>query len=183
MKIRMSDDTSGPKTRSYAGYLFPGAKPDPYPRSTDLAELRRRARQPTLDFYDYWDHKRCGRLMPSRNDLDVVEMKDWMIGIQIIDVTHHPRRLRYRLVGALEVQSCGFNPTGRDVEDGFIGVSQEDVLYNYNLVVDQRTMLFDWGSYPCGGGYLMWQETIFLPLSSDGELVDKVITFAMVRGI
>ncbi|HEX9448190.1 MAG TPA: PAS domain-containing protein [Dongiaceae bacterium] len=179
----MTDDPSTPKTRTYSGFLFPVSRPGPYPRSTELAEMRSRARPPTQAFYDYWDSKRRGRLMPARSDLDALEMRDWMTGIQIIDVFHNPRRLRYRLVGAIEVQSRGFNPTGRYVEDGFIGVSREDVLYNYNTVIDQRTMLFDWGEYPCGGGYLLWQETIFLPLSSDGEIVDKVITFVIVTSV
>lgn len=154
---------------------------EPYPRTTDLAEFRRRALPPTQAFYDYWDSKRRGRLMPARADLDPLEMVNWLTGVQIVDVFNNPRRLKYRLVGAVEVENRGFNPTGRWVEDGFIGVSLEDVLYNYNTVIDQKTLLYDWGQYPCGGGYLLWQETIFLPLSSDGEIVDKVITYASVK--
>jgi len=165
------------------GYIFTPERPVPYPRTTDLAEFRRRAVAVTLEFYDYWDSKRQGRICPARADLDPCEMTDWLTGIQIIDVFNNPRRLKYRLVGAVEVESRGFNPTGRWVEDGFIGVTREDVLYNYNTVVDQRTLLYDWGQYVCGGGYLLWQETVFLPLSSNGQAVDKVITFAAVKRI
>lgn len=164
------------------GFVFPTqARPDPYPRSCDLAEFRRRATPITVAFYDHWDSKRAGRVAPACSDLDPAEMVRWLTGIQIIDVYNNPRRLKYRLVGADEVESRGFNPTGRWVDEGFIGVSKEDVLYNYNTVIDQCCMLYDWGQYPCGGGYLLWQETVFLPLSSDGVSVDKVITFANVK--
>jgi hypothetical protein len=156
-------------------------RPDPYPRTTDVTEMQRRASQATRDFYAHWDGRRQGRSMPARADFDPLEMRDWLQGIQILDVFHDPRRFRYRLVGEVEVATRGFNPTGRWLEDGFIGVSQEDVFINYNTVVDQKTMLYDWGEYPCGGGFLVSQETIFLPLSSNGTIVDKVITFSTVK--
>ena len=165
------------------GYLANTALPHHYSRTTDLAEFRSRAAPETLAFYDYWDAKRQGRLMPARADLDPVEMVSWLKCIQIIEVYHNPRRLKYRLVGELEVESRGFNPTGRWVEDGFIGISKDDVLHNYNTVIDGRSLLYDWGEYACGDGYLRWQETIFLPLSSDGDLIDRVITYTVTRGL
>lgn len=152
----------------------------PYPRTTDLEEMRQRATTDTLAFYAYWDAKRQGRRMPSRADLDPIEMVAWLTNIQLLDVFENPRRLRYRLVGGGEVETRGFNPTGRWVEDGFIGVSLDDVMRNYNTVIDQRCMLFDWGNYLCGGDYLLAQQTIFLPLSKDDTMVDKVITFSVV---
>jgi hypothetical protein len=153
---------------------------DAYPRTTDLAEMQRRATPATLAFYAYWDGKRQGRRMPSRADLDPIEMVAWLTNLQLLDVFENPRRLRYRLVGGAEIETRGFNPTGRWVEEGFIGVSVDEVLRNYNIVIDQQCMLFEWGNYPCGGGYLLAQQTIFLPLSRDGATVDKVITFSVV---
>lgn len=165
------------------GYLASTDLPHRYSRTTDLTEFRARANTATLAFYDYWDGKRQGRPMPARADLDPVEMVSWLKCIQIIEVFHNPRRLKYRLVGELEVESRGFNPTGRWVEDGFIGLNKDDVLRNYNTVIDGRGLLYDWGEYVCGDGYLRWQETIFLPLSSDGDLIDRVITYTVTRGV
>jgi hypothetical protein len=152
----------------------------PYPRTTDVAEMRRRATPATLAFYDYWDAKRGGRLMPARADLDPVEMKAWLPGIQLIDVHENPRRLIYRLVGEVEVEMRGFSHQGREVGDAYFAVSREEALRNYYLVIDARTMVYDWARYRTASGFHVSQETIFLPLSDDGETVNKVITFTVV---
>ena len=152
-----------------------------YSRTTDVGEMKKHAAPAICSFYDYWDGKRRGRAMPARADLDPAEMKKWLGAIQIIDVLNDPRRLKYRLVGQDEVDARGYNPMGRWVEDGYICSSKEDALLNYNTVIDNKTMLFDWVEIPVSGGYLEAQQTIFLPLSAAGDTVDKVITFTVIR--
>jgi len=152
----------------------------PYPRTTDVAEMRRRATAATQAFYDYWDGKRAGRAMPARADLDPIEMKAWLPGIQLIDVHENPRRLVYRLVGEVEVAMRGFSHAGREVAEASFAVSQEEALRNYNIVIDQRTMVYDWARYMTANGFHVSQETIFLPLSDDDATVNKVITFTVV---
>jgi hypothetical protein len=151
-----------------------------YPRTTDVAEMRLKATSKTQAFYEYWGSKRLGRVMPARRDIDPIEMVPWLAGIQLIDVFENPRKFIYRLVGQVEIDMRGFNHAGHDVAEAYFGVSKEDVLHNYNLAVDGRTMVFDWGSYAAPGGYFVSQETIFLPLSDDGALVNKVVTFTVV---
>lgn len=155
--------------------------PVPYPRTTDVAEMRVRADPRTQAFYDYWDGKRQGRVMPARRDIDPVEMARWLSGIQLIDVFENPRKFIYRLVGQVEIDMRGFNHTGHAVDDAFFAVSKDEVLRNYNLAVDSQTLVFDWARYKAPGGYLVSQETIFLPLSDDGQAVNKVITFTVVE--
>jgi hypothetical protein len=41
-------------------------------------------------------------------------------------------------------------------------------------------MVYDWARYPTANGYQVAQETIFLPLSDDGNRVNMVITFTVV---
>lgn len=177
----MTDPYLKPPPADGSLFLKPEERPDPYPRTSDVREMRQRANRETQGFYDYWDGKRCGGLLPARLDLDPVEMVTWLPGLQLIDVFHNPRRLKYRLVGEVDVESRGFNPTGRWLEDGCIGISKEDVFFNYNSCIDQKVMVFDWGEYPCGSGFMQSQETLFLPLASDGDIVDMVITFAVVK--
>lgn len=153
---------------------------DIYPRTTDRAEMLARATSQTRSFFAYWDGKRKGRAMPSRRDLDPVEMKAWLPGIQLIDVFDNPRRLVYRLAGQVEVDMRGFNHTGHNVEDAFFAVSRDEALRNYGLVIDGRQMVYDWARYPTASGFQVSQETIFLPLSDDGERVNMVITFTVV---
>lgn len=152
-------------------------------QTTDPAVMRRHASASMISMFDYWDGKRRGRLMPARADIDPVEMKPWLAGIQLVDVFDNPRRFVYRLAGEIEVRIRGFNHAGYSVEEAFFGVSREEVMRNYNLVVDERTMLFDWAKYKTRLDYLIAQETIFLPLSTDGQTVNMVLTYTVVEGL
>jgi len=153
----------------------------PYPRTTDPVVMRRLADPRTVRLYEHWLARKGARDLPERIDFDPVEMRDWLTGIMLVDVFHAPRRLKYRLVGQDEVESRGFNPTGRWVEDGFLGAYLKDVFDNYNLAIDQRSMVFDWSGFPCGGGRLNSVETLFLPLGGTDGAVDKVMTFSIVK--
>jgi hypothetical protein len=160
-----------------------------YPRTTDMAEMRGRCSPATWAFYSYWDGKRrrpdgTQRRMPSRSDLDPAEMVPWLPHLQLIDVfpamAGRPRRLVYRLVGETDVTFRGYNPTGRSVEEGFIGQSAAETLRNYELVVDQQVPVYDWAEYVSRSGYFRSQEGLLLPLSDDDLVVNMVITFAQV---
>jgi hypothetical protein len=153
---------------------------DAYPRTTDVAEMQLRATADTRAFFAYWDSRRQGRRMPARPDLDPIDMKAWLSGIQLIDVFENPRKLVYRLVGEVEVQMRGFNHAGRQVEDAFFAVSKEEALRNYDLTIDGGWMVYDWARYVAAGGFQVSQETIFLPLSDDGRRVNMVVTFTVV---
>jgi hypothetical protein len=151
-----------------------------YPRTVDVAVMKARCHPLTAAFYDYWRDKAGERFAPTRDDIDPIDMKPWLAGVQLLSVDHAARRLTYRVVGEVNIAARGFNPTGMSVEEGGIGTSVADVLHEYWLVVDHRTMVYNWAEVPCGGGYLLAQETIYLPLSDDGIRVDRVITYSVV---
>jgi len=151
-----------------------------YPRTTDMALMAERCRPGTLAVYRYWDAKRGNRRMPARRDIDPVEMKPWLSNMQLVDVHHNPRRLIYRLVGELDVNFRGYNPTGRSVEECSIGQSLADTLANYDIVITEKRPLYDWADYVSASGYLRSQEGLLLPLSDDGETVNMVMTYAEV---
>ena len=151
-----------------------------YPRSTDIGLILQRCLPGTRAIYEYWDSKRRGRRMPSRSDIDPVEMKPWLTHLQLIDVSHNPRRMTYRLVGEIDVSFRGYNPTGQSVEEGLIGFSAEETLRNYDIVITERTVLYDWSDYVSRSGFLRSQEELLLPLSNDDELVNMIMTFAEV---
>lgn len=151
-----------------------------YPRSTDMTLMLTRCLPSTRAIYEYWLGKRAGRRMPARRDIDPLEMKPWLANIQLIDISHNPRRMVYRLVGELDVSFRGYNPTGRTVEECCIGLSAEESLKNYDIVLTERTPLYDWSDYVSRSGFLRSQEELLLPLSDDDELVNMVLTFAEV---
>ncbi|MBK8160857.1 MAG: PAS domain-containing protein [Rhodospirillaceae bacterium] len=151
-----------------------------YPRETSLAFLERCSPR-DASFYRYWDGKRNGRAMPSRADLDPIEMKQWLPGISLIDVAHNPRKLVYRLIGTKMMELRGRDVTGMTVEEGFIGSSLVDVLENYRLVIEEKKLVYDWDPLPSPDGWLREPEGLLLPLSSDRENVDMVIIYAEVE--
>lgn len=153
----------------------------PYPRTSDLPLFLSRALKSTIGFYRYWDAKRLGRRMPARRDIDPYEMKPWLAGMQLVDVFYHPPRLVYRLVGQLDVDFRGYNPTGRTVEECFIGASFAETSTNYNIVIMQKTFVYDYADYPGASGLVRSQECILLPLSDDDDIVNMVMTFAEVE--
>jgi len=154
--------------------------PRPYPRTTDLETFLDRALARTKGVYQYWDMKRGHRRMPARRDIDPVEMKPWLAAIQLIDVFHNPRRLIYRLVGQVDVDFRGYNPTGRSVEECAVGNSLQESLRNYDILITERTFVYDFADYVSHSGFLRGQECILLPLSDDGETVNMVMTYAEV---
>jgi len=137
---------------------------------------------PIRGFYDYWDRKRRNRPMPSRADIDPAEIKPYLPGIMLVDVvSRDPLELTYRLVGTREVEARGRNPTDRPVREAFYGRSLEQVLAKYAGVIRTRAPLFD-DTLEAGPLSPYTEEgTLFLPLSDNGDIVNKIIVFTAYK--
>src|SRR5215510_1375314 len=90
----------------------------------------------------YWEEKRRGRAMPSRADIDPLELRKYLPGIILIDVVDDARRYVYRLVGTREVAMRGKDPTGQSVIDGFFAQDLAAALAILDQVVTLRGPLF-----------------------------------------
>ncbi len=156
-----------------------------YPRTTSRDFLER-CRPSTAALFHYWDGKRRGRRMPSRADIDPLEMKPWLAGTALVDVKREPPgslrpyALRYRLIGTRPTLLRGQDVTGMRVESGYFGANVEAALENYRLVIEERTLVYDWDCTPSDDGFSREAETLLLPLSSDGETVDMVLVYQEV---
>jgi hypothetical protein len=152
----------------------------PYPRVTTL-EFLERCHPRVADFYRYWDRKRRGRRMPSRADMQPAEMKPFLPGIVLVAVSRDPLRLTYRLVGTREVDYRGFDPTGKDVATSFAGSSQDEVLKNYELVIESRSFVYDQDCLLSADHSFQEAGTLLLPLSDDDDAVNMVIVYNHYR--
>ncbi len=130
-----------------------------------------------LSFYNYWDSKRHGRMMPSRSDLDPIEMKTFLSSLILVDVKHEPLNFIYRLVGTKEVSARGFDPTGCEVREGVLGTTVEDVLTNYEIVSEKKCPVFDQEGVLSEVASLRQGDVIFLPLSDDDDTVNMVVAY------
>jgi hypothetical protein len=134
------------------------------------------------EIHVYWDGKRRGRRMPSRADIDPAEMIPFLPNLMLVDVASvEPLSLVYRLVGTREVTARGNDPTGRTVAEAFYGRSLDGALGNYRAVIEGRAPVFDPDDKASPHGRLSERGSIFLPLSDDGETVNKVMVYTAYK--
>ena len=143
---------------------MPLPDPDWLARSSDDIE----------QIYRYWRSKCEGDRLPKRSAIDPVDIPRLLPHITIVEVVPDERRYVYRLVGTKEVEICGRDPTGRSVTEGFFGPSLADALGCYDTVVATRRPHYDDSPYITPDGRFSDDETLFLPLSEDGELVKRI---------
>ncbi len=84
-----------------------------------------------VSLYDYWNAKRGARRMPTRADIDPLEMRSWLGNLLLIEVVDN--RFTYRLYGTKFVDSFGVDMTGRSVDD-LAAEQRERVLADYESV-------------------------------------------------
>jgi hypothetical protein len=125
--------------------------------------------------HEYWLSKRAGRPMPSRSDIDPLELRDCLGNLCLLDVTRDtPPRFRFRLDGSIVALATGFDLTGKFVDEVPDAAYREFITAIYQRVVQSKAPLFlmneeDWK------GYDILVTSVSLPLSSDGETVDAIL--------
>ncbi len=128
--------------------------------------------------YAYWETKRGARPMPRRADLDPSEIPPRLLpGITLVDVVPDPRRYVYRLVGTMEVEVRGYDPTGRSVGEAYFGENAADATECYDRVVETRAPVLDPLPFLERRRGYRGAESLFLPLSNDGIAVNMILVF------
>jgi hypothetical protein len=128
--------------------------------------------------FAYWQTKRGSRPMPRRSDLDPTEIPPRLLpGITLVDVVPDERRYVYRLVGTMEAEVRGFDPTGKSVGEAYFGENAEDATACYDLVVESRAPVVDPVPFLERRRGYKGAESLFLPLSNDGVAVSMIMVF------
>jgi hypothetical protein len=145
-------------------------------RSTALQSLERCGPK-AMSLYQYWNARRGGRAMPSRSDIDPLEMRQWLSRLMLVSVGSEGENFTYRLVGTAIVDLLGVNPTGRPVESAWPVDMAASVVRSYQEVVATRRPVY------CQQ-VSQWLEdqqpsawSMRLPLSCDGEKIDVVLAY------
>jgi hypothetical protein len=66
-----------------------------------------------LDLRAYWDAKRGTRTMPTRSDIDPLELRKHLGSLVLIDVLPGMTDFRMRLIGSTIVETLGRDSTGK----------------------------------------------------------------------
>lgn len=124
----------------------------------------------------YWQSK-CGAdgRLPSRRDLDPLELRGLLPNIYLIDVVEDGR-FRVRLMGEAHVEVYGPGLVGRVIDDIFpAGVAAE---FNrlYAAVVRRREPVINRGQVTWLKSFdWMRYEGLHAPLASDGVKIDGIL--------
>lgn len=131
--------------------------------------------------YYYWDSKRGDRRMPSRADLDPTEIPRHLSSLCLVDVVPDERCYVYRLIGTNEASMRGRDPTGHAVGEAYFGTSRDSVFLNYDAVKDTKAPRVDRDPSITSDNRFICHESIFLPLSSDGENVTMILVYTVYK--
>ena len=124
----------------------------------------------------YWDEKRAGRAMPSRADIDPVDIPDLLPFVILIDIMPPGRRLRVRLAGTEICNRFGMDYTGLFLDEIDFGDVREKILADYGRAARSSVPYFTAHRFRKSDRdfYYNIERGIF-PLSSDGRRPDKLL--------
>jgi hypothetical protein len=132
--------------------------------------------------YRYWRRKCAGRPMPSRADIDPVELSAavWPLTM-ILEVVRAEGtvRFRYRRVGEVFWRATGREPTGQFLDESVPDIAgyRQYVVGVYREMVERRQPLYTQNFFFLNGQREPMQvKRVSLPLSSDGgATVDMIL--------
>ena len=133
--------------------------------------------------YDYWQGKRAARRMPSRRDIDPVDIPRLLPNILISEVVAAPAgvRYRYRLAGTAVARAFGRDPTGHFVDELTNGAYREFIVGLHRTVCEERRALFCESRYLAQPELDMLVKRLLLPVSHDDDHVNQVISLLVFR--
>ncbi len=135
-------------------------------------------RSPLLrQLYAYWEKKRADKRMPSRRDMDPVEIDPPLLPwIMLLDVEGTPRRFRYRLVGTRLVELLERDLTGRYLDElRDLGPVVETIMERYDGVAASRWPLNFEDEFVDVNGRRLWAERLALPLGETETAVQSIM--------
>ena len=135
-----------------------------------------------IDALAYWKSKCGDNGMPSRSEIDPIEMKPFLNRIMLVDVEMNPRRYLFRLIGTLITSTTGRDSTGQYLDEVYTESQYNLLTVSLDHAVETRTPCRTTGSANYVGKEFVAVEALDLPLSTDGTEVDvilRVINFNM----
>ena len=125
----------------------------------------------------HWERLRGGRAMPSRRDLDPVEMPRLLPYLMLLDVEPQPLDFRYRLIGTEARSILARDYTGLRFSE-LPGKGRGSVVWeNCEEVVLTKSPVSRNAPYVGPERYLRDCENLLLPLSENGTEVSMIVKF------
>lgn len=142
------------------------------PRVVDLSAM---AAPRLKEALAYWQSKLAGRSMPSRHDIDPVEIPRLLSHVMLVDVLSDPLDFRYRLIGTAVCEISQQDYTGKRYSEVPGKGPTSTVWTNCAEVVRAKVPLVAVPPYIGPDQRVLGCETILLPLSHDGREVNMIL--------
>ena len=145
------------------------------PDTWEIADLAGAQSPAIAAAVEYWRSKAAAPgALPSRAQVDAIEMRSFLRKILIIDVLENGDFV-YRLCGTEISDANRQDLTGRRADAESLGDSAPQFLDAYRRTVAARAPVFFVGQmWWQERGYISFEQVI-LPLSSNGAAVDKLL--------
>jgi hypothetical protein len=131
-----------------------------------------------LEFHRYWLARRGERRFPARADIEPTDIPHLLSGILLLDVHYEPLDFEYRLIGGDIVARSGLLK-GRRVRAAALRNPASTAYDNYCRMIASGVPQF-----LRGHAVSVYKPTrkiavarVHCPLSSDGTVIDKVISY------
>jgi len=122
----------------------------------------------------YWLAKAKGKV-PSRSDIDPVDVRELLPNLMMIDMLGDPVRFRYRLVGTRVVQYTGFDFTGRCLDE-MVFQGRDFIEQCYRRMLAEKRPIFGHYAWLVRSRHFGQCEFGLFPLSDDGVTVNRGIS-------
>lgn len=125
-----------------------------------------------------WDRLRGARSMPAPADIDPLDMPRHLLPhLLLLDIEHRPAlRFRWRLIGTHITKLVQRDRTGRYWDEIYDDQTREMLATGPLWVIEHRRPVRLLGSAYYAGKHHVRSESVDMPLSTDGETVDRLLT-------
>ena len=125
----------------------------------------------------YWTAKRGQSTLPSRADIDPVEIPELLQHIGLIDVEGPPLRFRYRLVGSYMQTMFGENYQGRYLDEAKHGQYRRFLSGLYASAVESRQPILSEAIFDYGTDRVVTIRRLILPLAENDRAPVGMLLF------
>ncbi len=140
--------------------------------------------RPSLDddatlmaLHAYWDHRRQGRTVPDRRDIDPVDIGPGLLpNVALVDVVDGGARFRNRLVGTAIVERWGVETTGRFLDEIMSESSYRDFIHElYRDTCRFRAPVYSSSLFRWDVASHMVTRRLYLPLTYGGDAITMIL--------
>ena len=142
--------------------------------------------EPVLaELYRYWAERRGERSLPSRSDIDPVDIPHLLPHIALTEIVTEPGgeepRFRYRLAGTQIEERFGCPLTNRFLDELKQGEYLTYVQSLYRQIMTDRAPIYSESSFEAGDTNTLLAKRLMLPLSDDQKNVNMVLSAVLYR--